>query len=233
MKIFKKAYLSIFLLVWACLYLHAQRISTLDTQFPTDRRLAAEPDEVHSLSATERDVIYLLNLARLSPAIFADTYLEYFITQHQLDRENAYVKSLWKTLKLGRPVSPLFADKKMIPAAKCRAKELGGEISLSHEKKQNATPTYQDEGIIPRRNPAPPTKNKPTPSGCSFEFDYYAECYAIGKETSLQIVFQLLLDFDNKTYSNRQICLSNDFSKVGICICPHEHHQTLAVIDFK
>ncbi|MCS7003936.1 MAG: hypothetical protein NZM38_01270 [Cytophagales bacterium] len=231
MKIFKFLVFEIYLL-GACVNSYAQRISELEQKFPMDRRLAAEIND-STLSQLEKEVVYFINLARLSPSIFADTYLEYFIKEYRLDKENPYIKSLWKTLKLARPVSPLLSDVKMSLASKCRAKELKGQITLPFEKKISSN--VQEEGIIPRRSSsqAQSQNTTKTPTGCSLELDYYAECYAIQKKTSLEIVFQLLIDFDNKTYSNRQICLSNEFSKVGICICPHEDYNTLAVLDFK
>ena len=81
------------------------------------------------LSEVEKEVYYYLNLVRMNPKLFADTYL--------MDMKNSadnYESSLYAELQKLKPLPVLMPDRKLYESARCHAKESGKRGYVGHKR---------------------------------------------------------------------------------------------------
>lgn len=163
---------------------------------------AAETDY---LSDDEKDVIYILNLARTNPKLFCATVVK----QYPEYTDNAelvnitYYQSLVATLNSMKKLPLLQPDEDCYVSAQCHAYNLGITGAQGHVR---------------------------TDSCSDFQF-YNAECCSYGKADPLDIVMQLLIDYAVPSLGHRKACFGI-YKAVGVSIQPHKKWDTAAVLDF-
>ena len=82
-----------------------------------------------NLSEQEKKVFYYLNLVRMNPQLFLNTYLKEIKTS-----TGEYSKSLCQTLKIMKPVGILKPNTRLYESAKCHAVESGKSGSYGHKR---------------------------------------------------------------------------------------------------
>ena len=65
------------------------------------------------------------------------------------------------------------------------------------------------------------------------KMDFYGECCQYGYSKGLDIVLDLLFDYDVPSVGHRKICMSKDYQFIGASTKPHTVYQFNTVIDFK
>jgi len=83
------------------------------------------------LSENEKKIYYYLNLLRMNPKLFADTYLG-----HLRNSSNQYESSLYSELQKIDPLPVLKPNRKLYESAKCHAIESGESGYLGHTRKK-------------------------------------------------------------------------------------------------
>lgn len=159
------------------------------------------------LSKSEKDVIYILNLIRANPALFAKTVLKKYPAlsgNGYLANDEYYFKSLVDTLLNIAPKQILYPDNACFISAKSHAWQSGITGYVGHERK------------------TPDAKSKK---------HYYGECCDYGHTDPLDIVLSLLIDEGIPNLGHRVVCLS-DYVKIGVSLQPHKKYGTNAVLDF-
>lgn len=159
------------------------------------------------LSKPEKDIIYILNLIRSYPALFARTVLKKYPAlsgNGYLADDTYYYKSLVDTLLSLQPMNLFYPDKTCFISAQSHAYQSGITGYVGHERK------------------ATDSKSKK---------HYYGECCDYGRKDALDIVLSLLIDEGIPSLAHRDICLSN-YTKIGVSIQPHKKYGTNAVLDF-
>lgn len=159
------------------------------------------------LSKSEKEVIYILNLVRSYPVLFAKTVLKQYpglSGNGYLAEDTYYFKSLVDKLLTLEPMQMLYPDKTCFASAKSHAYQSGITGYVGHERK------------------TPDSKLKK---------HYYGECCDYGRKDALEIVLSLLIDEGIPSLGHRDICLSN-YTKLGVSIQPHKKYGTNAVLDF-
>ena len=162
---------------------------------------------VYYLTDDEKKVIWILNMVRANPTLFLESVLLNPKSKYfkNVKKRNAYDLSLLNTLKKAIPNSNfLISDQSAFRSAKCHAISSGVEGYIGHQR---------------------------IDSSCLS--DYFGECCTYGFSDPLSIVMSLLLDYDVPNLSHREICLSKDYSKLGVSIQPHRTYKINAVLDFK
>jgi hypothetical protein len=158
---------------------------------------------VSYLSAKEKQFIYILNLMRSNPALFAKTVLpkvNFGITYNY--------ETLMDTLLKAKPMQLLLPDKKCFASAKCHATSSGIEGYTGHNrltKDCEKQEYYNAEGIH----------------------------YGPENETALEILMSQLIDEGVPSLGHRHNCMNGDFKLIGVSIQPHKNFGINAVIDFK
>lgn len=159
------------------------------------------------LSRSEKEVIYILNLIRCYPALFAKTVLKKypaFSGNDYLADDVFYFRSLFDTLLTLQPIQLLYPDKACFISAKCHAYSSGISGYVGHTRK---------------------TKD------CISKKYYYGECCDYGHKDPLDIVLSLLIDEGIPSLGHRIVCLSS-YAKIGVSIQPHTTYGHNAVLDF-
>lgn len=158
------------------------------------------------LSTEEKNVIKLINLARMYPKQFAKNYVaKYDEKKTGFDYGPAYAKdkaSLIATLNETKPMKPLIFDNEMYELAKCWCLESGKSGAVGHTRK-------------------------------TCKSGYNGECCSYGFNGALDIVMQLMIDYNVPGYGHRKIILTPYYSKIGIKNGIHKTYSFCSVIDFK
>lgn len=159
------------------------------------------------MTASEKEVIYILNLIRAYPALFARTVLKKYPAESGNDYladDVYYFKSLIDTLLALKPKQILYPDNACFISAKSHAYQSGITGYIGHERKTR-------ESKIKKH--------------------YFGECCDYGHKDPLDIVLSLLIDEGIPSLGHRTVCLS-DYAKVGISLQPHKKYGINAVLDF-
>jgi hypothetical protein len=81
------------------------------------------------LTDIEKQVYYFLNLVRMNPKLFADTYL-----MDMKNSSNGYESSLYSELQILKPLPVLMPERKLYESAYCHAVESGERGYVGHER---------------------------------------------------------------------------------------------------
>ncbi|MBK7561766.1 MAG: hypothetical protein WAT34_08870 [Chitinophagaceae bacterium] len=85
------------------------------------------------MTAAEKEVIYILNLARMNPVLFAKTVVNKYPVNH-----SDYYTSLQNTLLKLKPVKLLYPDSLSFAGALCHAINSGAEGYVGHKRSTEA-----------------------------------------------------------------------------------------------
>jgi uncharacterized protein YkwD len=163
--------------------------------------------EASYLSESEKEVIYILNLVRKNPALFAETVLKNYpdeINKPQLKKSN-YFKSLMATLQQLSELKMLEPDLIAYGSAHCHATSSGKTGYVGHERQ---------------------TKE------CEKVKNFMGECCSYGAQSPLNTVINLLIDEGVSSLGHRKILLGN-YSAIGVSIKPHKEYKVNTVIDLR
>ena len=161
--------------------------------------------EVEYLSDEEKNVIYILNLARYNPRLFANTVVK----QYPEYNDNAelinitYYQSLLTEMRGMKRLGLLKPDESCYISAECHAYNAGLSGAEGHVRTDS----------------------------CSADQYYNGECCDYGHRDPLDIVMSLLIDYGVPSLGHRRICFNN-YKFIGVAIQPHKRWDTNAVLDF-
>lgn len=159
------------------------------------------------LSATEKDVIWILNMCRLNPKLFLNSVLlnpKSSAYKKIVDR-TSYYNSLINKLKIQVPINTvLLPDSNLFVSAKCHAYESGKAGKKGHVRVNN---------------------------NCAN--DNLGECISYGYDDPFEMVIALLIDEGVPKLGHRNVLLNNRYKIIGVSTQPHTFYRTNTVLDFK
>lgn len=159
------------------------------------------------LTTEEKNVIWILNMARMNPPLFGKTVVKQFPEiggQGWLINIDEY-KSLLDTMPKIIPMGVLYPDSLCWASAKCHAITAGEVGYVGHVRQSNEC-------------------NRPA---------YYGECCDYGYKDPMNIVMHLLIDQGVASLGHRKLMLSSYFDSLGVAIQPHKVYGSNAVLDFR
>jgi len=159
------------------------------------------------MNKDEKEVIYILNLIRSNPKLFANTVLKKYpaVTgKDQLINDAYYYGSLMDVLRTMKPLEILYPDNNCYNSAECHASTSGTSGYIGHERKSK---------------------------DCKAKKHYHGECCDYGNSDPLDIVLSLLIDKGVPSLGHRSICFGA-YTKIGVSIKPHSRYGTNTVLDF-
>ena len=159
------------------------------------------------LTKQEKEVIFYLNLVRLNPKLFLETYLKKYL--EQTGEKDTYTKSLQKTLASTKPMNVLLPKQDLYAVAKLHAIKFGKAGTIGHGDFQERT------------------KEIDTNYG-----GYMGENCDYGNDDALDIVMSLLIDQDVAGVGHRENILDPQYKFVGTSIQPHKKYEWNCVMDF-
>lgn len=158
------------------------------------------------LSETEKEIIYILNMARMNPKLFCSTVVSKAAEISSfIDTSSAvYYKTLVTEMNSMTPMGTLNPDSLCYLSANCHASTSGKKGYVGHV----------------RQSPE-----------CRQSQHFHGECCQYGVDDALGIVLNLLVDQDVPDYGHRRICLGT-YSKISASSMPHKQYGTVTVMDF-
>lgn len=158
------------------------------------------------LTSEEKELIYILNLARTNPKLFANTVIKKYpdISGRLYLRYIDYYTSLLDTMKKIKPLKLLRPDSLNYISAFCHAVKSGEVAYVGHIR---------------------------TDDECRKKTKYSGECCQYGFSKPIDIIMGLLIDEGVPSLGHRDICLSS-YIKIGVSIQPHKGYGYNAVLDF-
>lgn len=163
---------------------------------------------VSYMSQVEKDVVYILNMARTAPRLFAETVIGRANDVSEfLGREQAgsYYASLIAQLNNMKPLGILRPDSLCTVSARCHAVSSGKKGYVGHVRQS---------------------------AECRKKSHYMGECCHYGSDHALEVVVLLLQDQGVADLGHRKICLG-DYARIGVAVAPHRSdYGHIAVLDF-
>jgi hypothetical protein len=162
------------------------------------------------MSKKEKDVIYILNLIRTAPKLFAKTvyavYPDYINrAYHQSGDGFDYYQTLMDTLLSMEPVNAMKPDNKCFQSAYCHASTSGTAGIVGHNRVNES---------------------------CKTKAYFNGECIDYGNNDPLEILLHLLIDDGIPSLGHRNISIS-PYNTIGVSIQPHKVYRYCTVLDFK
>ena len=162
-------------------------------------------EHVKYMTADEKEIIFVLNLARMDPQLFRKTILRNANQVVGVDTSSVtYFKSLDSTMRVLKPLPLLQPDSLSALSARMHAEGCGKTGYTGHVRQT-------------------PESRKATCFG--------GECCAYGTTGALRVILELLVDQDVESLGHRRICLG-EYKKIGTGIAPHSTYGTATVLDF-
>jgi hypothetical protein len=189
------------------LLLSSSLLSQKKTWDPAVLKKANTAKDVNYLTDEEKAVVFYLNLVRLDPKLFGETYLKKYLDS--TGDKNSFTKSLIKVLPSTKPMEVLMPSKELSAFAKEHATKFGKENKIGH-------------GNFKER-----TKN------IKADFrGYIAENCDYGNNKAFDIVMSLLIDENVQSLGHRENILNPVYRFVGTSIKPHKRYDWNCVMDF-
>ncbi len=159
------------------------------------------------MTTGERNVIHILNLLRMNPALFLKTVVRKYpsMSIYQSLETSSYFISLINTLQQQKPLPVLILNEKCYRSANCHAITSGKKSYVGHDR-------LSDE--------------------CKNNQYFSGECCSYGYKAAIDIVLTLLIDKDVPDLGHRNALLG-DYKSCGVSIQPHLKYGFNAVIDFQ
>lgn len=164
------------------------------------------------MNDVEKEVVKLMNYARMDGKLFARTYLIRYVQGFNV-KKTSYLSTLIEALETIPSRKPLTPSPGLTKSARDHATDLGkngtmGHVSSDGSRMANRIERYAEWGDIIAEN-------------CSY-----------GTKTALDIVCTLLIDEGVVTYGHRKNILSEEHNFVGVATAPHASYKWDCVMDF-
>ena len=162
-------------------------------------------NNIENMSKQEKNVIWILNMARTNPQLFCETVVKKYAAYSLNDEleSTTWYKSLVTTMTTMKPVNLLEPSKECYTSAQCHAYSSGVRGYEGHERK----------------------------GSCTSKEYYNGECCDYSNDEAIDIVMSLLIDENVPSLGHRNICFSS-YKSIGVSIQPHKKWVHNAVLDF-
>ncbi|GAA4460086.1 hypothetical protein GCM10023093_02170 [Nemorincola caseinilytica] len=156
------------------------------------------------LSADEKELVWILNMARTEPALFAKTVVRPYSERNDIDMTSAkYYLSLMKQMRNQEPLSILQPDQQCFTSAECHATTSGKNGYTGHDRQTQR---------------------------CRDVRKFNGECCSYGVEEPVGVVVTLLVDEDVPSLGHRNILLGS-YARIGVAMRPHKGYRINTVLD--
>ncbi|HKK62974.1 MAG TPA: CAP domain-containing protein [Bacteroidales bacterium] len=159
-------------------------------------------------SDEEKKVVFFMNLARLDGPLFAETILDAYVENKQVEN-NAYLRSLYRDLKKTKGLGLLYPEEDLT------------SIAQGHANYSERTGHVGHKNFNKRFEPLMGNPYSNVGENCSY-----------GYPNAVDIVVTLLIDDGVKNLGHRKNTLKPGFNSVGVAIRGHKQFRYNCVIDF-
>lgn len=164
------------------------------------------------MSEEEKQVVFYINLCRINPPLFSETYLGDYLKENKVKKDKA-VKSLIKDLEATQPRVILQPNQLLTELARNHAKDMGESGRTGHDSSDGTPYKQRIESALKVFN------------GVNENANY-------GSEVGLSIVVDLLVDRNVPDSGHRKNILDPEMEFIGVAIEPHKRFKSNCVQDF-
>ena len=165
------------------------------------------------MTADEKELFKLINLARMNGKLFRDTYLSAYQDTSSKTTSEKSISSLRKDLKKYKNLKPLIPAKNLGDSARAHAIDLGNAGKYGHTSSKGVDFKFRMGKLVER-------------------YAGVGENCAYGNEKPLAILMDMLIDDGNKSRGHRKNILQPRFEHLGLAIEPHITDKYNAVLLF-
>lgn len=166
---------------------------------------------VQNLTAEEKKVIQLINLARLNGKAFLKKIAIPYVKQNNKDDDD-FVEGLYNDLRATSAMHLLRPHEKLHQSAAHHAHDMGSKGQVGHDSSDGTTFTARIHQFH---------KQVTVSENCSY-----------GYNDAFSIVMEMLIDEEVPGNTHRHNILGKTFHHVGVSIKPHKMIDFNCVIDF-
>ena len=168
--------------------------------------------EVMYMSDEEKQVVFYINVCRMNPPLFEDTYLTDYLKSNKVKKDKD-VKSLIEELKNTSPRVLLQPSEILTETARHHALDMGESGRTGHNASDGTSFTERVKDV-------------------SKEFSVINENANYGNDKALDIVVDLLIDKNAPNAGHRKNILDIESRYIGVAIEPHKRYRFNCVQDF-
>lgn len=168
--------------------------------------------DVDYLSEQEKEVVFFINLVRINPPLFAETYLKDYLKANDIKKDKA-IKELIAELESTSKMGILLPNRALTDFARQHAKDMGDSGRTGHSSSTGATFRERIEPLTPA-------------------FSAINENCNYGNEKGLDIVIDLLIDRNVPNAGHRKNILDSELTLIGTAIEPHKRWRFNCVQSF-
>jgi len=207
---------SIFILITTSMMLSSSSMAQEDDLFKLwpDTTLAKANSALHVnyLSETEKESIFYMNLLRINPPLFSETYFADYIKAKDVKKDKL-VKELIKELENTGKMEPLLPDKELSDFARAHAKDMGESGRTGHNSSSGKP--FRDRIATLEQHFTAINEN------CNY-----------GNEDAVDALIDLLIDRKVPNFGHRRKILDPEMKLVGVALEPHKRWRHNYVQDF-
>jgi uncharacterized protein YkwD len=182
------------------------------SQWPKDSLDMANTAGSHGdLSAEEKKLIQLINLARMDGRSFLNRIARPYVTANDKD-DDEYVEGLYTDLRNTRGLHLLKPMESLHKSASHHAHDMGSKGLLGHDSSDGTTFTLRIHKF-----------HKPVTVSENINYGY---------DDAVSIVMEMLIDEGVTNRTHRHNILGQTFHHVGVSIRPHKMMEFNCVMDF-
>ena len=167
---------------------------------------ASTAKSIAFLSADEKAVISHINLARMYPKLYAK-----------------HVVAKYDEKKLGYAFGPEYAKSKSALMKRLNEMNPMSPLTFDSSMYDLAKCWAIESGKL----------GKVATGRVNCKGGFSAECCSYGFSKSIDIVMQMLVDYNDPNAGHRNIIFTSYFKKIGVKIAPHKTYKYTCVMDFK
>ncbi len=164
--------------------------------------------KVAGMSDTEKEVVYLCNLARLDGQKFWDTYMQKYVK----GKNTSSVTSLKTELAEAKGLQMLKIDEGLLKQAVSHAEDMGENGMIGHTSSEG----HDVESRLLK----------------FYGSTFGGENCDYGHEKAMDIVASLLIDEGVSNYTHRKNILKSKYLAIGVAVRPHDGYNFNCVQDF-
>lgn len=168
--------------------------------------------DVGYMSAEEKEAIYYMNLVRINPSLFSETFLKDFLKEKGIKKDKE-VKGLMDELEKTDKMNVLRPNEQLTAFARAHANDMGQSGRTGHNASDGATFRSRIEPL-------------------QAQFSAINENCNYGNEKGIDAVIDLLIDRNVPNLGHRKNILDAEMELVGVAIEPHKRWRFNCVQDF-
>lgn len=167
------------------------------------------------LSAAEKQLILLTNLARINPSKFANTYLTQYVQEKKMNPSDYYISSLYKTLANQPALPPFKVSKILCKSAASHAEDMGKSGKTGHDDANGTSMESRFFRFVPKE-----------------KYRAFSENCHYGYNKPLLVFMDLFIDTGVEDLGHRINILDPDLVYIGVAIRTHSKYHFTTVQDF-